>query len=72
MPKEKVTIKIPKPLYNTIKEVITDSGFDSPTDFIVYVLRDIVSSSARASPDGSLTPAEVRSVRDRLKNLGYF
>jgi len=71
MPKEKVTIKIPKPLYNNIKEVIKDSGFDSATDFIVYVLRDIVSSSTK-SPDGALTPSELESIRSRLKNLGYF
>lgn len=71
MPKEKVTIKIPKPLYNNIKEVIKVSGFDSVTDFVVYVLRDIVSSATK-TPDGSLTPSEVESIRSRLKNLGYF
>jgi len=39
----KVTIKIPRPLYTRIQELIEGSGFNSATDFIVYVLRDLVS-----------------------------
>jgi len=41
----KVTIKIPRPLYNHIKLIKGNLGFNSVTDFIVYVLRNIVSSS---------------------------
>jgi len=41
----KVTIKIPRPLYNHIKIIKGNLGFNSVTDFIVYVLRNIVSSS---------------------------
>ncbi|MFT7463566.1 MAG: Arc/MetJ-type ribon-helix-helix transcriptional regulator, partial [Pseudohongiellaceae bacterium] len=29
----KVTVKIPRPLYDRIQEVINDSGFSSATDF---------------------------------------
>ena len=42
---DKVTIKIPRPLYNHIKTIKGNLGFNSVTDFIVYVLRNIVSSS---------------------------
>lgn len=42
---DKVTIKIPRPLYNNIKLIKENLGFNSVTDFIVYVLRNIVSSS---------------------------
>ena len=38
----KVTIKIPRPLYRKIQQVVEDSGIDSPTYFIVYVLRDLM------------------------------
>jgi hypothetical protein len=41
----KVTIKIPRPLYNHIKTIKGNLGFNSVTDFVVYVLRNIVSSS---------------------------
>jgi hypothetical protein len=42
--KNKVTIKIPRPLYNHIKLIKTNLGFNSVTDMVIYVLRNIVSS----------------------------
>ncbi len=42
--KDKVTIKIPRPLYNHIKMIKTNLGFNSVTDMVIYVLRNIVSS----------------------------
>jgi hypothetical protein len=38
-----VTLKIPRPLYEQLKQVIRGSGFHSVTEFAVYVLRDLVS-----------------------------
>jgi Arc/MetJ-type ribon-helix-helix transcriptional regulator len=69
--KGKVTIKIPKPLYNNLREVIRDTGFSSVTEFVVYVLRDIAStrSSGRDEP---LTGQEIELIRKRLKSLGYL
>jgi Arc/MetJ-type ribon-helix-helix transcriptional regulator len=69
--KEKVTIKIPKPLYAKLQAVITGTGFNSVTDFIVYVLRDIASSHGRTEGE-DLTPDEIRSIRERLRSLGYL
>ena len=42
---DKVTIKIPRPLYNHFKLIKENLGFNSVTDFVVYVLRNIASSS---------------------------
>lgn len=68
----RVTIKIPRPLYNKIGEVIADSGFSSPTDFIVFVLRDLVGGAAiEPSRDGE-SPEEMQDIRQKLKNLGYL
>jgi Arc/MetJ-type ribon-helix-helix transcriptional regulator len=69
--KDKVTIKIPRPLYENLKEIIGDTGFNSVTDFIVYVLRDIASSHKRAE-DEPLTKDEIKLIRERLKSLGYL
>jgi hypothetical protein len=41
---DKVTIKIPRPLYNHIKLIKENLGFNSVTDFVVYLLRNIASS----------------------------
>ena len=42
-----VTLKIPRPLYEQLKQVIQGSGFHSVTEFAVYVLRDLVSHRSR-------------------------
>ena len=67
----KVTIKIPRPLYNSLKTLVEDSGFSSVNDFIVYVLRDIASLTA-IDADGQLRTEEIDSIKERLRNLGYL
>ena len=67
----KVTIKIPRPLYNHLKLFIEDSGFNSVNDFIVYILRDIVSISKTDSED-QLSKEEIETIKERLRNLGYL
>jgi hypothetical protein len=69
--KDKVTIKIPRVLYNSLIKQIDGTGFNSVTDFIVYLLRDIV-SSGRVEQDTALTKKEIDAVRKRLKSLGYI
>jgi Arc/MetJ-type ribon-helix-helix transcriptional regulator len=67
---DKVTIKIPRPLYSKIQQLITESGFDSPTDFIVYVLRDVLSEAGESSKE--FTAEELRALKQKLRNLGYL
>lgn len=75
-----VTLKIPRPLYDQLKQVIEGSGFHSVTEFAVYVLRDLVSHRERrpAPPaDQSqdvdpLSPDEIEAIRQRLSSLGYL
>lgn len=68
---EKVTIKIPRPLYTKIQQLIDGSGFNSPTDFIVYVLRDVISESGHEHRE-SFSPEELSALKQRLRNLGYL
>ncbi len=85
-PDADVTIKIPRPLYEQLKQVIRGSGFHSVTEFIVYVLRDLMSHhrEGRALPaiapptperEGDvepLSPDEIEAIRKRLSSLGYL
>ena len=78
-----VTLKIPRPLYEQLKQVIQGSGFHSVTEFAVYVLRDLVShhgasvipkkpeAEAEADVD-PLSPEEIEAIRQRLQSLGYL
>jgi hypothetical protein len=85
---DQVTLKIPRPLYEQLKQVIAGSGFHSVTEFAVYVLRDLVSHHRRGEgapgipPSGApsaaptetqpLSPEEIEAIRKRLESLGYL
>jgi len=71
MKNDKVTIKIPRPLYLKIQQLIGDSGFDSATDFIVYVLRDILSEAGSENRE-QFTADELKNLKQKLRNLGYL
>lgn len=69
---DKVTIKIPRPLYERIRTVTEESGFSSPTDFIVFVLRDLMSSRENTAQPEQPTEEEIQAVRNKLRGLGYL
>jgi len=71
VPSDRVTLKIPRPIYNMIKEIIEPSGFSSVNEFVTYVLRDLVSRTDKTL-DADLTVREVDMIRKRLRSLGYM
>mgnify|MGYP001353020829 CR=1 FL=1 len=71
MKHDKVTIKIPRPLYHKVQQLIDESGFNSPTDFIVYVLRDVLSERGVGEND-RMTPDELAAIKQKLRRLGYL
>jgi len=68
---DRVTIKIPRKLYENLTVIIKDSGFSSVTEFVVYVLRDLAASK-EVGKNLSLTKREIDAIRSRLKSLGYL
>jgi len=67
----KVTVKIPRPLYRKIQHVVDGSGFNSPTDFIVYVLRDLM-GEAEEKAANEFSKDEIDDLKRKLKKLGYL
>ena len=67
----KVTIKIPRELYRRLSQMIAGTGFSSVNEFIVFVMRTLASGGDIKGED-RLTSEEVRSIRERLKKLGYL
>ena len=67
----KVTIKIPRELYRRLSQMIVGTGFSSVNEFIVFVMRTMASGGEIKGED-RLTAEEVRSIRERLKKLGYL
>jgi len=71
MENDRVTLKIPRPLYEKLKTVIRGSGFRSVNEFVVYVMRDLI-SLRRDEAEKDLSKEEIEAIKQRLKNLGYF
>ena len=77
---DKVTLKIPRQLYDKLKTIIDETGYSSVTEFVVYVLRDLVSSEEFAVKEEKmkkdeiteLTEEEIMAIKKRLRNLGYM
>lgn len=67
---ERTNIKIPKSLYEKVKEFIADTGFNSVTEFNRFLLRDIVSLGGFEGPEE--LEEDVKRIRKRLKKLGYL
>ncbi len=67
----KVTIKIPRELYEKMREMIEGTGFSSVTEFIVFVMRNLA-SSGKIKEEDKLTEEEIKAVRERLRRLGYL
>ena len=75
-PAQMVTLKIPRPLYERLTQLIEGTGFRSVTEFATYVLRDLASHpSAKRDEEAAgerMTEAEVEAARERLRELGYL
>jgi len=68
---DRVTLKIPRPIYERLRAIIDGAGYRSVNEFVVCVLRDLVADRTRddVSP---FTEREVALIRQRLRNLGYL
>ncbi len=67
-----VTLKIPRPLYERLRQLIDGTGFRSVTEFAIYVLRDLASHPRSREDTGEMTATELEQARRRLRELGYL
>lgn len=70
MKENKVTIKIPRELYQKLGRMIEETGFSSVTELIVFVMRSL--ASGEMEEEDRLTAEEIKAIRERLKRLGYL
>ena len=64
------TISIPLPLRNKIKDLIKDTGFTSVSDFVTYVMREVLCEENEAKKSERYRDKE--RIRSRLRSLGYI
>ncbi len=67
------TVSIPVTLYNRIKDLIKNTGFTSVSQFVTYVLREVVASMEREKLESQVvSEEEKKKIIEKLKRLGYL
>jgi len=63
-------ISIPAPLFRKIKKRIKKTGFKSVSDYIAFVLREIIDHT-KENRKKAFTAKDKEKIKDRLRSLGY-
>lgn len=71
MGKKDIQIKLPIKLADKIGMKIKEAGFNTITEYVVYVLEQTLSSEDSSS-DEVYSEEEEKNIRERLKELGYL
>jgi Arc/MetJ-type ribon-helix-helix transcriptional regulator len=73
MPTKYTTVSIPQTLHDRLVKLIEKkTSFKSVSDYVTYVLREVVAMhETRAMPE-PFTSKDVEEIKARLKALGYL
>ena len=66
------TVSIPVTLYERIKRLIEGTGFTSVSQYVTYVLREVVAAHEEARGGEPFTEEDKRRILEKLKRLGYI
>ncbi len=67
------TVSIPVTLYNRIKKLIEGTGFANVSQFVIYVLREVVVEYERAKEaEEPFSEEERERIIEKLRRLGYI
>ena len=69
MAEKPITIKLPYNLAGKLSKKIKETGFDTITEYITYVLEQTLSENTENGEDYE---EEEKNVKERLKELGYL
>ena len=68
--KKFISIKIPAQLYERIEKRVNETDFPSVSDYVAYVLREVLAS---LDEDYEVfTEEEEEKIKERLRSLGYL
>ncbi len=66
------TVSIPLTLYNRIKKLIEGTGFTSVSQYVTYVLREVIASHEESKYEEPFTEEDKQKIIEKLKKLGYI
>lgn len=63
------SVSLPLPLIEKIRKRIKGTGFKSVSDYVTFVLREIVDHEKK---EKAFSAEEEEKIKERLHSLGYF
>jgi Arc/MetJ-type ribon-helix-helix transcriptional regulator len=72
MPTKYTTVSIPDSLRQRVENMIRGSGFKSVSDYVTYVLREVVAMHEEEKLSHPFDKKDVERIKARLKALGYI
>jgi len=66
------TVSIPTSLFSRIKKLIEGTGFTSVSDYVTYVLREVVAMHEKEKFSEPFTQEDVERIKEKLRALGYL
>ena len=66
------TVSIPVQLYEKIKKLIEGTGFTSVSDYVTFVLREVIASIEEEEKEEVFSEEEEEKIKERLRALGYI
>ena len=71
--KKFTSVSIPIPLFEKIKKRIEGTGFTSVSDYVTFVLREVIASEEEDSGEKeAFSKEDEEKVKERLRALGYL
>lgn len=68
--KKYTTISIPRPLYDKLKKVIKGTGFTSVSDYVTFILRELLKTGK--PEEEPFTNEDEERIKESLRALGYL
>jgi len=65
------TITIPKPMYDKLSRIIEHTGFSSVSDYVTYVIRDLIAEMGESKTAKGAKSREKSEIMKKLHALGY-
>ena len=73
VPSKYTTVSIPVSLHDRLQKLVQKKGgFKSVSDYVTYVLREIVQMHESEQTPDPFTSEDVAQIKERLKALGYI
>ena len=78
MRKQYKTISLPENLYRQLEELVKETGFRSPTEYLLFILRRSLAEIEKEKERLNLALSKktgqetIKKIKSRLKRLGYL